>query len=527
MPHLLQARTSGGFGLTYFWFGAGRDDPPRSSLSTATTTGASLVSGTPARRGRLIVTAPYVSVTMQQMVVTLAEPVSHRGPGDRGRRADLSLDALIDEVLAMKVQEGYAMLLVVPASSSATRTRSWRSSRWRSWIPASRGGAGCVERGRRAARRQPERARGAAALGQGVPGTDWLLAMVMYKDVLEAPARHPAVATGGLDPALLLVFGALLIAMFNYLFADPAGCRRRLPPSPTARGSTVQIATSSKDEVGLLAQNQPVRDPAARHRQPVAGRHHRAGGPVQDPGGRGRGAQPAGAPAAGRDRHGGDRGDQRWPPPPGDRRQRRVCRHHRRGGGQLAVAGQSQVGQSQRSITGLADEVSDASQTIHELDGHASRSSGILATISGIAEQTNLLALNAAIEAARAGEQGRALPWWRTRCGYFRRAPTTPPAEIQQMIEACSRPPAAPWAAWRPAAGWRAPAWRMRNPQPEPGRGSARPSLHQRHGATQIAAAAEEQTRCISAATLRTSATPPGAGGAGWRRLSRRSSATY
>jgi methyl-accepting chemotaxis protein len=101
----------------------------------------------------------------------------------------------------------------------------------------------------------------------------------------------------------------------------------------------------------------------------------------------------------------------------------------------LAVAGQSQVGQSQRSITGLADEVSDASQTIHELDGHAQKISGILATISGIAEQTNLLALNAAIEAARAGEQGRGFAVVADEVRVLSRTHDST-AEIQQMIEA-------------------------------------------------------------------------------------------
>ncbi|MBA1279028.1 methyl-accepting chemotaxis protein [Stutzerimonas stutzeri] len=65
------------------------------------------------------------------------------------------------------------------------------------------------------------------------------------------------------------------------------------------------------------------------------------------------------------------------------------------------------VRNTQRSITGLADEVAQATGVIAELSQHSQSISGVLASIQGIAEQTNLLALNAAIEAARAGEQGR------------------------------------------------------------------------------------------------------------------------
>ena len=65
------------------------------------------------------------------------------------------------------------------------------------------------------------------------------------------------------------------------------------------------------------------------------------------------------------------------------------------------------VRQTQQSITGLADEVAQATGVITELSQHSQSISSVLTTIQGIAEQTNLLALNAAIEAARAGEQGR------------------------------------------------------------------------------------------------------------------------
>src|SRR5690606_34742543 len=72
-----------------------------------------------------------------------------------------------------------------------------------------------------------------------------------------------------------------------------------------------------------------------------------------------------------------------------------------------AEQGKAQVDKTRDSIVVLAEKVEQAGGVISNLNDHAQKISGILATIKGIAEQTNLLALNAAIEAARAGEQGR------------------------------------------------------------------------------------------------------------------------
>jgi len=72
-----------------------------------------------------------------------------------------------------------------------------------------------------------------------------------------------------------------------------------------------------------------------------------------------------------------------------------------------ASKGHSLVTENMKSITKLADEIENASQTINRLGEDTNSVDNIVAVINGIAEQTNLLALNAAIEAARAGEQGR------------------------------------------------------------------------------------------------------------------------
>ena len=69
--------------------------------------------------------------------------------------------------------------------------------------------------------------------------------------------------------------------------------------------------------------------------------------------------------------------------------------------------GRDVVATTMTAISGLSDEVNQASTVIGELDSNVDDISKVIKVISEIADQTNLLALNAAIESARAGELGR------------------------------------------------------------------------------------------------------------------------
>ncbi|HHQ4565912.1 methyl-accepting chemotaxis protein [Aeromonas hydrophila] len=440
VPHLKQAYTSGGFGLTYFGSTQGvmtRQDP---SLNTG--------NYDPRERpwyqdavkaGQLIVTAPYVSVTMQKLVVTLSEPVLHQGELVGAVGANLALDKLIDEVLAMQVQgEGYAMLLDSSGLIVGHPNKELALKQIGELSP-DLSAATFQQWGRENNELHAATLDGRDVLlaVQPVAGTDWLLAMVMYRDVLEAPLATLLWQLVGLTLVLMLMFSALLTAMFKYLFADLGRVAGALHDIAHGEGDlTVHINTRSKDEVGQLAEsfNQFVarlhgivsrlRDVtvelAAQSRAQAAGAQSRSqrvrqqqdeivmvatavtemASATQEIAGNAEFAATTSGDAV-----------------------------------KLAVAGQSQVGQSQRSITGLADEVADASQIIVELDAHAQKISGILATISGIAEQTNLLALNAAIEAARAGEQGRGFAVVADEVRVLSRRTHDSTDEIQQMIE--------------------------------------------------------------------------------------------
>ncbi|WAF90934.1 methyl-accepting chemotaxis protein [Aeromonas hydrophila] len=440
VPHLKQAYTSGGFGLTYFGSTQGvmtRQDP---SLNTGNYDPRERPWYQDAvRAGQLIVTAPYVSVTMQKLVVTLSEPVLHQGELVGAVGANLALDKLIDEVLAMQVQgEGYAMLLDSSGLIVGHPNKELALKQIGELSP-DLSAATFQQWGRENNELHAATLDGRDVLlaVQPVPGTDWLLAMVMYRDVLEAPLASLLWQLVGLTLVLMLVFSALLTAMFKYLFADLGRVAGALHDIAHGEGDlTVHINTCSKDEVGQLAEsfNQFVarlhgivsrlRDVtvelAAQSRAQAAGAQSRSqrvrqqqdeivmvatavtemASATQEIAGNAEFAATTSGDAV-----------------------------------KLAVAGQSQVGQSQRSITGLADEVADASQIIVELDAHAQKISGILATISGIAEQTNLLALNAAIEAARAGEQGRGFAVVADEVRVLSRRTHDSTDEIQQMIE--------------------------------------------------------------------------------------------
>ncbi|CAB5699466.1 methyl-accepting chemotaxis protein [Aeromonas dhakensis] len=503
VPHLKQAYTSGGFGLTYFGSTQGvmtRQDP---SLNTG--------NYDPRERpwyqdavkaGQLIVTAPYVSVTMQKLVVTLSEPVLHQGELVGAVGANLALDKLIDEVLAMQVQgDGYAMLLDSSGLIVGHPNKELALKQIAELSP-DMSAATFQQWGRENNKLHAATLDGRDVLlaVQPVAGTDWLLAMVMYRDVLEAPLATLLWQLVGLTLVLMLVFSALLTAMFKYLFADLGRVAGALHDIAHGEGDlTVHINTRSKDEVGQLAEsfNQFVarlhgivsrlRDVtvelAAQSRAQAAGAQSRSqrvrqqqdeivmvatavtemASATQEIAGNAEFAATTSGDAV-----------------------------------KLAVSGQSQVGQSQRSITGLADEVADASQIIVELDAHAQKISGILATISGIAEQTNLLALNAAIEAARAGEQGRGFAVVADEVRVLSRRTHDSTDEIQQMIETLQQ-------TTRRAVGGMETSRQLAGTSVEDAE-SANQSLARINEAigsisdmaTQIAAAAEEQTSVTS-----------------------------
>ncbi len=72
-----------------------------------------------------------------------------------------------------------------------------------------------------------------------------------------------------------------------------------------------------------------------------------------------------------------------------------------------AINGRRVVEKSVAEINQLAEQIEQASVTVHELEQQSEGINAVLDVIKSVAEQTNLLALNAAIEAARAGDQGR------------------------------------------------------------------------------------------------------------------------
>ncbi|MCE7606290.1 methyl-accepting chemotaxis protein [Vibrio fluvialis] len=411
VPHLRQTLESGSFGLSYYGNEQGemfRQDP---SLNKA--------GYDPRERGwykeakaagKPTTTEPYVSVTMQTLVVTLTEPVSVNGQFIGVAASNLALNKLIEDVLAIEVPgKGYAILVnqkgkIVAHPNKDLILKPTQDIASGLSIAALQGAANDHHL-------LPMSIDGKDKLlmAQSIDNTDWMLVMVMDKAVLEQPLNQMLMTQTLIGLVILLVMALATSWFVARQLNDLSNIAAALGDIAEGDGDlTRRLTVKSDDEVGMLADKfnkfvdrlhvmvKNVRDVSvalnegANHAARAAGQRSERIRTQQDEITMVATAvtemASATAEIAGNADNTAKNANQSV---------------------ELGAQGYQQMQQSKHSIDQLAQELTGAVNIIGELEEHANEISTILSTIRAIAEQTNLLALNAAIEAARAGEQGR------------------------------------------------------------------------------------------------------------------------
>ncbi|EMA8960084.1 methyl-accepting chemotaxis protein [Vibrio fluvialis] len=411
VPHLRQTLESGSFGLSYYGNEQGemfRQDP---SLNKA--------GYDPRERGwykeakaagKPTTTEPYVSVTMQTLVVTLTEPVRVNGQFIGVAASNLALNKLIEDVLAIEVPgKGYAILVnqkgkIVAHPNKDLILKPTQDIAFGLSIAALQGAANDHHL-------LPMSIDGKDKLlmAQSIDNTDWMLVMVMDKAVLEQPLNQMLMTQTLIGLVILLIMALATSWFVARQLNELSNIAAALGDIAEGDGDlTRRLTVKSDDEVGMLADKfnkfvdrlhvmvKNVRDVSvalnegANHAARAAGQRSERIRTQQDEITMVATAvtemASATAEIAGNADNTAKNANQSV---------------------ELGAQGYQQMQQSKHSIDQLAQELTGAVNIIGELEEHANEISTILSTIRAIAEQTNLLALNAAIEAARAGEQGR------------------------------------------------------------------------------------------------------------------------
>lgn len=357
-----------------------------------------------------ITTAPYISATMNTLVVTLAEPVNYRGQFIGVAASDLVLDKLIKDILAIEVPgKGYATLVNLQGQIVAHPNQKLILKSTEEIAPQL-----TIQALKNAATQHsllsfPMGGEHKVLMAQTIEDTDWMLVMVMDKAILEQPLNQMLVTQLSIGVVILLLMALLTSWFVARQLNELSHIASALGDIAEGDGDlTRRLPVKSQDEVGILADKfnkfvdrlhvmvKNVRDVTEALNQ---GANHAASAAAQRSE-RIRTQQDeitmvatavtemasATAEIAGNAENTAKNANQSV---------------------ELGTQGYQQMQQSKQSIDQLARELNNAVVIIGELEVHANDISTILSTIRAIAEQTNLLALNAAIEAARAGEQGR------------------------------------------------------------------------------------------------------------------------
>jgi len=438
VSHLVQARTSGNFALSFYGDENGKmlDADPTIDRTGYDPRTRDWYKDTKAA-GQATLSKPYISASMKKLVVAFSSPVAHGVVS-----GVIDIDNIINNINGLNIQaNGEAILLLKDGTVIAYKDKA------RILKPASELAADLnttfLEQSARGEQFQEIQINGQEklALTVPIPNTEWNILFSLDKATLMDPLYSQLIQQ--IIIALIIGggFSLALSLLINYLFRPLKTVSGALQTIADGRGDLTQrIPLSAQDEIGLLATNfnrfvgslneliahirtlasnidgeadhglkrsqSSVRELSRQQQEltMVATAVTEMASATQEIASNAERTAAAAIQSA-----------------------------------ESSEAGKHLVNKTRESISHLADGVSEATDVIAQLDRHAQEINGILATIKGIAEQTNLLALNAAIEAARAGEQGRGFAVVADEVRVLSQRTAASTTEIQSTIETLQR----------------------------------------------------------------------------------------
>jgi methyl-accepting chemotaxis protein len=438
VSHLVQARTSGNFALSFYGDENGKmvDADPTIDRTGYDPRTRDWYKDTKAA-GQATLSKPYISASMKKLVVAFSSPVAHGVVS-----GVIDIDSIINNINGLNIQaNGEAILLLKDGTVIAYKDKA------RILKPASELAADLntafLEQSSRGDQFQEIQINGQEklALTVPIPNTEWNILFSLDKSTLMDPLYSQLIQQIVIALIIGGAFSLALSLLINYLFRPLKTVSGALQTIADGRGDLTQrIPLSAQDEIGLLATNfnrfvgslneliAHIRTLASNIDGEADHGLKRSQSSVRE---LSRQQQELTMVATAVTEM-------------ASATQEIASNAERTAAAAIQSAESSEAGKylvnkTRESISHLADGVSEATDVIAQLDRHAQEINGILATIKGIAEQTNLLALNAAIEAARAGEQGRGFAVVADEVRVLSQRTAASTTEIQSTIETLQR----------------------------------------------------------------------------------------
>lgn len=357
--------------------------------------------------GQTIVTEPYISVSANKLVITLATPVQHQGRLIGVNGVDTDLDSISAIINALNfdghgqafIVNGAGKILVHPQADLVLKNLS----------DAYPQGAPQVGSGLKEAELDGHKQFITFTKVNGVPSADWYVALVLDQDFAFATLSELRTSAVVATVIAVLIIIALLGVLIRVLMEPLHVMGRAMHDIAEGEGDlTRRLRIHGQDEFGSLGQSfnrfverihESIREVAS------------ATGQVNEVALRVVSASNASI-------HNADQQSSRTSSVAAAINQlgaaaqeiaqnAALASQHSSDARNLAEQGQQVVEQTIEVMNQLSAKISDSCGNIETLNANTVNIGQILEVISGISQQTNLLALNAAIEAARAGEQGR------------------------------------------------------------------------------------------------------------------------